>query len=40
MVTIHFSARIRNIPTAVHDEEMLNKAIKAYETVGKNMGII
>jgi glycine C-acetyltransferase len=34
------AARIRNMPTAAHDEEMLNKAIRAYEIVGKNMGII
>ncbi|MBC8062043.1 MAG: glycine C-acetyltransferase [Clostridiaceae bacterium] len=34
------AARIRNIPTAAHDEEMLNRAIKAYKTVGINMGII
>lgn len=34
------ASRIRNIPTAAHNEEMLNKAIKAYETVGKKMGII
>ena len=34
------ACRIRNMPSAIHDESMLNKAIKAYETVGKNMGII
>jgi glycine C-acetyltransferase len=34
------AARIRNMPTAAHNEEMLNKAIKAYEIVGKKMGII
>jgi len=34
------SQRIRNMPTAAHDEEMLNKAVKAYEAAGRGMGII
>ncbi len=32
--------RIRNMPTAAHNEEMLNEALRAYEVVGKRMGLI
>lgn len=34
------TARVRNMPTAAHTKEMLDKAIAAYEIVGKRMGII
>lgn len=33
-------ARIRNIVTAAHTKEMLDKAAEAYEKVGKRLGII
>jgi glycine C-acetyltransferase len=33
-------ARIRNIVTAAHTKEMLDKALEAYEKVGKRLGII
>jgi glycine C-acetyltransferase len=34
------TARIRNMPTAAHSIDMLDKALEAYEKVGKRMGII
>lgn len=34
------TARIRNMPTAAHTKEMLDKAIKAYEKVGKKLNVI
>jgi glycine C-acetyltransferase len=34
------TSRIRNMPTAAHTREMLNKAISIYEKVGKEMHII
>lgn len=34
------TARVRNMPSAAHTKEMLDQAIKAYEKVGKEMGII
>ncbi|WP_454051905.1 glycine C-acetyltransferase [Clostridium sp. Marseille-Q7071] len=34
------TARVRNMPSAAHTKEMLDEAIKAYEKVGKEMGII
>lgn len=34
------TARVRNMPTAAHTKEMLDKAISIYEKVGKEMGII
>ncbi|GAA0117505.1 glycine C-acetyltransferase [Clostridium senegalense] len=34
------TARVRNMPTAAHTKEMLDKAIAIYEKVGKEMGII
>jgi glycine C-acetyltransferase len=33
-------ARIRNMPTAAHSIDMLDRALEAYEKVGKRMGII
>jgi len=33
-------ARIRNMPTAAHSIDMLDKALEAYEKIGKRMGII
>ncbi|WP_291564569.1 MULTISPECIES: glycine C-acetyltransferase [unclassified Clostridium] len=34
------TARVRNMPSAAHTKEMLDEAIKVYEKVGKEMGII
>ena len=34
------TARVRNMPTAAHTKEMLDKAISVYEKVGKEMKII
>jgi glycine C-acetyltransferase len=34
------TGRVRNMPTAAHTKEMLDKAIAIYEQVGKEMGII
>ncbi|QNN72239.1 glycine C-acetyltransferase [Vagococcus carniphilus] len=34
------TGRVRNMPTAAHTKEMLDKAIKVYEKVGKEMNII
>jgi glycine C-acetyltransferase len=34
------TGRVRNMPSAAHTKEMLDQAIKAYEKVGKEMGII
>lgn len=34
------TGRIRNMPTAAHSKEMLDKAISIYEKVGKEMDII
>jgi glycine C-acetyltransferase len=34
------TGRVRNMPTAAHTKEMLDKAISLYEKVGKEMGII
>lgn len=34
------SGRVRNMPTAAHTKEMLDRAIATYEKVGKEMGII
>jgi glycine C-acetyltransferase len=34
------TGRVRNMPTAAHTKEMLDKAITIYEKVGKEMGII
>ncbi|COS24867.1 8-amino-7-oxononanoate synthase [Streptococcus pneumoniae] len=34
------TGRVRNMPTAAHTKEMLDKAIEAYEKVGKELNII
>lgn len=34
------TGRVRNMPTAAHTKEMLDRAIAIYEKVGKEMGII
>lgn len=34
------TGRVRNMPTAAHTKEMLDQAVRAYEKVGKEMGII
>ncbi|QEK13303.1 glycine C-acetyltransferase [Crassaminicella thermophila] len=34
------TGRVRNMPSAGHSKEMLNKALAIYEKVGKEMGII
>ncbi|TFJ93449.1 glycine C-acetyltransferase [Lentibacillus salicampi] len=32
--------RVRNMPTAAHTKEMLDEALKAYEKIGKELGLI
>lgn len=34
------TGRVRNMPTAAHTKEMLDQAVRIYEKVGKEMGII
>jgi len=34
------AARIRNMPTAAHTREMLDRALAAYEKVGRELGLI
>ncbi|MDQ0158086.1 glycine C-acetyltransferase [Alkalibacillus salilacus] len=34
------TGRVRNMPTAAHTKEMLDQAIKIYEKVGKELGVI
>ena len=34
------TARVRNMPTAAHTKEMLDEALRAYEKVGKKLGVI
>lgn len=34
------TGRVRNMPTAAHTKEMLDKAIRIYEKIGKEMGVI
>lgn len=34
------TGRVRNMPTAAHTKEMLDDALKIYESVGKELGII
>lgn len=34
------TGRIRNMPTAAHTTEMLDKALSAYEKVGRELGVI
>ncbi|MCI2790768.1 MULTISPECIES: glycine C-acetyltransferase [Staphylococcus] len=36
----HGTGRVRNMPTAAHTKEMLDKALAAYEKIGKDIGII
>ncbi|MGE7057229.1 aminotransferase class I/II-fold pyridoxal phosphate-dependent enzyme, partial [Paenibacillus glucanolyticus] len=32
--------RVRNMPTAIHTQEMLDRALSAYETIGRELGLI
>ncbi|MFB4475086.1 aminotransferase class I/II-fold pyridoxal phosphate-dependent enzyme, partial [Oceanobacillus caeni] len=34
------TGRIRNMPTAAHTKEMLDRTLAAYEKVGREMGLI
>lgn len=34
------TGRVRNMPTAAHTKEMLDRALGIYEKVGKEMGIL
>lgn len=34
------TGRVRNMPTAAHTKEMLDRAISIYEKIGKEMGVI
>jgi len=34
------TGRVRNMPTAAHTKEMLDRALDIYEKVGKEMGIL
>lgn len=34
------TGRVRNMPTAAHTKDMLDKALDAYEKVGKELNII
>lgn len=34
------TGRVRNMPTAAHTKEMLDEALKIYEKVGKELGVI
>ena len=34
------TGRVRNMPTAAHTKDMLDKALNAYEKVGKELNII
>lgn len=34
------TGRVRNMPTAAHTKEMLDKALSVYEKIGKELGII
>ena len=34
------TGRIRNMPTAAHTPDMLNSALRIYEKVGKELGLI
>lgn len=34
------TGRVRNMPTAIHTEEMLDQALTAYETIGRELGLI
>ncbi|OMF64454.1 glycine C-acetyltransferase [Paenibacillus glucanolyticus] len=34
------TGRVRNMPTAIHTQEMLDRALSAYETIGRELGLI
>ncbi|HBT19512.1 MAG TPA: 8-amino-7-oxononanoate synthase, partial [Clostridiaceae bacterium] len=34
------TGRVRNMPTAEHTKEMLLEAVRIYEKVGKELGVI
>lgn len=34
------TGRVRNMPTAMHTKEMLDHALSAYETIGRELGLI
>lgn len=34
------TGRVRNMPTAIHTQEMLDRALTAYETIGRELGLI
>ncbi|MGG4345412.1 glycine C-acetyltransferase [Paenibacillus lautus] len=34
------TGRVRNMPTAIHTKEMLDRALSAYETIGRELGLI
>lgn len=34
------TGRVRNMPTAIHTKEMLDRALAAYETIGRELGLI
>jgi len=34
------TGRVRNMPTAMHTKEMLDRALTAYETIGRELGLI
>lgn len=34
------TGRVRNMPTAMHTKEMLDRALSAYETIGRELGLI
>ncbi|MFC7679847.1 glycine C-acetyltransferase [Paenibacillus sp. GCM10028914] len=34
------TGRVRNMPTAIHTPEMLDRALTAYETIGRELGLI
>ncbi|MGM1049859.1 MAG: glycine C-acetyltransferase [Bacillota bacterium] len=34
------TGRVRNMPTAMHTREMLDRAISAYETIGRELGLV
>lgn len=34
------TGRVRNMPTAMHTREMLDRALSAYETIGRELGLV
>lgn len=34
------TGRVRNMPTAMHNREMLDRTLSAYETIGRELGLI